>query len=66
MLCCRATQSLPIPSHALIELLAGMEHYGFLRAKGCEFTIGRFSRAAFEERLQEALLFRIARGPKKH
>ena len=47
-------------AQAMIELLDDMDRYRSLRAKAREFTIGRFSRAAFKKRLQEAVLSSIA------
>ena len=46
-------------AQAIIELLDDMDRYRSLRAKAREFTIGRFSRAAFKKRLQEAVLLCI-------
>ena len=43
-------------ARAMIELLGDTDRYRSLRAKAREFTIGRFSRAAFKKRLQEAVL----------
>jgi glycosyltransferase involved in cell wall biosynthesis len=47
-------------ARAMIELLDDMDRYCSLRANAREFTIGRFSRAAFKKRLQEAVLSCIA------
>jgi glycosyltransferase involved in cell wall biosynthesis len=47
-------------ARAMIDLLDDMDRYLSLRAKAREFTIGRFSRAAFKKRLQEAVLSCIA------
>ena len=50
---------------AMIELLADRERYRFLRAKAREFSIGRFSRASFKKRLQDALLSHIVSAETK-
>jgi glycosyltransferase involved in cell wall biosynthesis len=52
-------------ARAMIELLDDMDRYRSLRAKAREFTIGRFSRAAFKKRLQAAVLSCIASGKDK-
>jgi glycosyltransferase involved in cell wall biosynthesis len=52
-------------ARAMIELLEDMDRYRSLRAKAREFTIGRFSSAAFKKRLQEAVLSCIASGKDK-
>ncbi|MGA7633858.1 MAG: glycosyltransferase family 4 protein [Terriglobales bacterium] len=52
-------------ARAMIELLDDMDRYRSLRAKAREFTIGRFSRAAFKRRLQEWVLTCIANVKEK-
>jgi glycosyltransferase involved in cell wall biosynthesis len=52
-------------ARAMIEMLGDMDRYRSLRAKARGFTIGRFSRAAFKKRLQEAVLSSIARVKEK-
>jgi glycosyltransferase involved in cell wall biosynthesis len=47
-------------ARAMIGLLDNVDHYRSLRARAREFTVGRFSRAAFKKRLQEAVLSCIA------
>jgi glycosyltransferase involved in cell wall biosynthesis len=47
-------------ARAMIELLDNMDRYRSLRAKAREYTIGRFSRAAFKKRLQESVLSSVA------
>jgi glycosyltransferase involved in cell wall biosynthesis len=47
-------------ARAMIELLDDMDRYRSLRTKAREFTVGRFTRAAFKKRVQEGVLSCIA------
>jgi glycosyltransferase involved in cell wall biosynthesis len=47
-------------ARAMIELLYDTDRYRSLRTKAREFTVGRFTRAAFKKRVQEGVLSCIA------